>query len=149
MRLTVRDLPFLGVDCHQGRVRVDVGLDDGLGFRNRIGVTAAVDVVGGNQVLLTGRRRIMTVVNRRNGTGRHTGAAIDAIFMMELEHRRGFEFGLVLSGVNAVDRTDIHACRVLGIDARVRDHEWHVEQLLGSQSAVRPACRRGERDDRI
>ena len=59
MRLTVRDLPFLGVDCHQGRVRVDVGLDDGLGFRNRIGVTAAVDVVGGNQVLLTGRRRIM------------------------------------------------------------------------------------------
>ena len=48
----MRRLPFGGGDGHQGRLRGDVGLDDGFGFRHGRRVAVAVHGVGFDQVLL-------------------------------------------------------------------------------------------------
>src|SRR5579871_2437876 len=52
--------------------------------------------------------------NRLDGAGRHARAAVDAFVGMNIEHFGCAERRLVLTRMDAVDRADIHASRVLG-----------------------------------
>src|SRR5688572_25249131 len=58
-------------------------------------------------------------------TGRHAGAAVDALVGMDEELLDGRERGFVLAGVDTVHRTDVHARGVLGPDAGLADDVGH------------------------
>ena len=52
-------------------------------------------------------------------------AAVDALIGVDVELRFGFKSGFVFSGMNAVYRANVHACGVLGSDARLGDYISH------------------------
>src|SRR5687768_4284628 len=66
--------------------------------------------------------------NRLDGTSRLAGSAIDANLRIDIEHRLFLEIGLILPGMDAVHRTNIHARGVLRVDARFGNHISHREQ---------------------
>ena len=103
-----------------------------------------IDRVGLDQIFLMRRRRVDALVDRRDRARRHAGAAVDALFRMDVQHRRGCELRLVLARVDAVHRADVHAGGVFGFDAGVGDDEWHAREspskaLFGSPPAAAPA----------
>src|SRR5262245_20581103 len=68
------------------------------------------------------------LVEREDGldrTRRHTGAAIDALVGMNIEHLGRGERRLVLPWVDAVHGTDVHARGILRADARFADDVSH------------------------
>ena len=84
------------------------------------------------------------LVEREDGldrTRRHTGAAVDALVGMNIKHFGRRELRFVLPGMNAVDRTDVHARRVLGADARFADDIRHVRLRQASFILAREAVR--------
>ena len=98
-------------------------------LRDRLGVAAAIDRVGLDQVLLGRGRRFRRVVDRRNGTGRDAGATIDALLGVDVQHRGGLELGLVLPRVDAVHGADVDAGSILRVNARIGDNESHCAEL--------------------
>src|SRR5262245_28251043 len=67
---------------------------------------------------------VRRLVEREDGldwTRRHAGAAVDALVGMNIEHLSRSEGGLILSRVDAVDRADIHASRILRAYAGLAD----------------------------
>src|SRR5579883_322215 len=82
-----------------------------------LGATA---VIGGILfgVLLPLLRQVIQRENSRNRAHRHTSAAIDALYRIDIQHLRGRMRRLILLGMNAVHRARIHTRRVLGPDAR-------------------------------
>src|SRR6476469_9260551 len=137
-RSAVGGLTLLRVDRHQLGVRGLMRLDDLLRLGHRVRVAIAVDLVGLDQDLLAGRRRVDTLVNRRHRARRHARAAVDALLRVDVEHRHRRELRLVLARMDAVDRADIDARGVFGADARIGDDEGHDDSfspagLLGSR----------------
>ena len=65
-------------------------------------------------------RRFVERVDRLHRTGRHAGAAVDALVGMDIQHLGGLEIGLILPGMNAIDRADVDTGSVLGADACCR-----------------------------
>src|SRR5580658_3183935 len=63
--------------------------------------------------------------NRRHGAHRHASAAIDALHWIDVNHVVLGEAGLVLFGVDAIDRAGIDTGRVLRADARFRNNVSH------------------------
>ena len=68
--------------------------------------------------------------DRLDGTRRNTGAAIDALVRVDIQHfcRRKFRF--VFPRMNAVNRTDIDTRAILRADARLTDDIGHVFLFL-------------------
>src|SRR5262245_47455771 len=122
----VRGLTLGRGDGHDVRVIGHMLLDDLFGLRHRVGVAEAEDGVGFDQILLMRRRRVGALVDRGHRARGDAGAAVDALFRMDVEHR---EFGVlrfVLARVDAIHRADVHAGRVLGLDTGVSDDEGHA-----------------------
>jgi hypothetical protein len=65
--------------------------------------------------------------NRVRGAGRDAGAAVDALRGIDKELLGRFETGLVLLGMNAIDRANIDAQGVL--DAGIGDYVRHGKGL--------------------
>src|SRR5262245_47709682 len=66
-------------------------------------------------------RRLVERVNGLDRTGRHAGPAIDTLVGVNIEHFCRGEGRLVLSGMDTVDRADVHAGCILRPDARLAD----------------------------
>src|ERR1051325_6278866 len=132
----VSRLPFSSGDRHDVGMRGDVRLDDFLGARHRIGVAVAIDRVRLDEIFLMGGRRINALVDRRHRTRRNARAAVDALFRMDVEHRRLREFRFVLAGMDAIDRTHVHARGVFRLDTGISDDERHAR--LVSLSTPKP-----------
>src|SRR5438034_7009575 len=94
-----------------------------------------------NKIRPPGRR----FVERENGLDRarrHTGAAVDALVRMNIKHLGRGELGLVLPGVNAVHRADVHARGILRPDAWLADDVRHP---LYDIAGLRPGADRSVR----
>src|SRR5262252_2124417 len=63
--------------------------------------------------------------DRLDRTRRHTSAAVDAFVGMNIKHLSRSKGGLILSRMNTVDGTNIHASRVLGAYARLANDVCH------------------------
>src|SRR5262249_34211991 len=113
---------------HEVGLRGDMRLDDGLRLRYRVGIAVTIDRVGLDEILLIRGRGVDALVDSGDRARRHTRATIDALFRMDVEHRRLREFRLVLARVDAIHRADVHAGGVLGFDARVGDDERHARE---------------------
>src|SRR3954466_1477308 len=61
---------------------------------------------------------------------RNARAAVDALVRMDVEHFRGRKIGFVFPRMDAVHRTHIDTCAVLGADARLTDDVGHCRSLL-------------------
>ena len=70
-------------------------------------------------------RKIVEGEDRRDGADRHASAAIDAFHWIDVQHRFRLEFGIVLLGMNAIDRAGVHARRVFHADTGFRNHIGH------------------------
>src|SRR5436190_14893906 len=70
-------------------------------------------------------RRLVERENSLDRARRHAGAAVDALVRMNIEHLGRGELGLVLPGVNAVHRADVHARGILRTDAGLADDIRH------------------------
>jgi len=108
--------------------QVVVGVDDthlGCAAR-RAEVVEEVDV--GVVVALPLLRNIVFVVDRLNGADRLTGAAVNALVGVDVEHPLAF--------VDAVDRALVDARTVLEIHARLGDDVGHRLVLLTPDSGV-------------
>src|SRR5689334_6431254 len=70
-------------------------------------------------------RSLVEGKNRLDRTGRYTRAAIDAFVGVNIEHLSGGERRLVLSRVDAVHRTNIHARGVFRADAGLTNNIRH------------------------
>ena len=93
LELDVSSLAFSGRNGHQIGMGLDVRLDDRFGLRHRVSVAVAVDRVGLDEIALVRRRRVDALVDRCHGTCRHAGPAVDALFGMDIQHRRLRELG--------------------------------------------------------
>src|SRR6188508_2348189 len=85
-------------------------------------------------------------IEREDGldrAGRHAGAAVDALVGVDIEHFGRRELRFVLPGMDAIDRADVYAGRILGADAGFRDD---VRQLEPPTVEV-PFIYRSNRDD--
>ena len=107
-RFQVCGRPIVRRDGHQLGVGRDVRLDDASAWPRRPARRCGRSRWP-RSASSARRRGLRAVVDRRNGTRRHAGAAVDALVGMDVEHRRGLELRLVLAGVDAVDRADIDA----------------------------------------
>src|ERR1051326_494719 len=121
----VRGLSLRRRDRHDVAVIGDVLLDDLFRLRDGVGLAVPINEVGLDQILLVRGRRVGALVNRRHRTRGNARAAVDALFRMDVEHRCLREFRLVLARMDAVDRTDVHAGRVLRFDTGISNDEWH------------------------
>ena len=74
--------------------------------------------------------------DRLDRARRHAGAAVDALVRMNVEHLGRREVRLVLARMDAVDRADVHARRVLRADARFADDVGHRSPPCGAQHAA-------------
>jgi hypothetical protein len=75
------------------------------------------------------------VVKRKDGghgTNRHTGPAIDALDRINVEHWNVGEVAFILTRVDTINRANVHASGVLGVDAGFSDNIGHVRSLLGA-----------------
>src|SRR5258708_12076383 len=91
-------------------------------------------------------RRLVEREDRVDRARRHAGPAVDALVGMNIEHLGGGEIGLVLSGMNAVHRTDVHARGLLGADTWLADdvrHRTHHTRDGGDPKRVALRARRG------
>src|SRR4029077_2628802 len=84
-------------------------------------------------------RRLVEREDRFDRTRRHTGAAVDALVGMDVEHVSRGEFGFVLARVNAVDGTDVYAGGILRPYARLADDIRHATNNDSPDRAVAPA----------
>jgi len=112
-------------NVHQFRMRRDVCVDDVGRGREGSRIADTVSRVRVDEVFLRGGRRLGAVVDRRHRARGHAGAAIDALFRMDEEHRRLLELGFVFARVDAIHRADVYACGVFRADAGVGDDEGH------------------------
>src|SRR5262245_38918239 len=63
--------------------------------------------------------------DRLNRTGRHTRPTVDALVGMNIKHFGRGKARFVLARMNAVDRADVDAGRILGAYARLADDVCH------------------------
>src|SRR5215471_6080497 len=70
-------------------------------------------------------RRLVEREDRFHRTGRHAGAAVDALVGMDVEHVGRGERRLVLARMDAVHRTDIHTRGILRPDTGLADDIRH------------------------
>ena len=70
-------------------------------------------------------REIVLREDRLNRASRLTRATIDALVWVNIKQLRGLKCRLVFARVNAVYRTDVHACRVLGPYTGFSDNVRH------------------------
>src|SRR5262249_28393886 len=70
-------------------------------------------------------RRFVEREDGLDGARGHAGAAVDALVRMNIKHLGRLKRGLVLSRVDAVHRTDVHARGILGPDARLANDIRH------------------------
>src|SRR5229473_4242670 len=71
--------------------------------------------------------------NSGHGANRDAGATIDAFRRVDVELGLSLESRLILAGMNAVHRTDIHARGVFCADARLGNHVSHEGSPLFGQ----------------
>src|SRR5712692_5993732 len=84
-------------------------------------------------------RRFVEREDRLDRARRHAGAAVDALVGMNIKHLSRGELGLVLPGMNAVDRADVHARSILDADAWLADdirHHTHHTRDSGDPESV-------------
>src|SRR5262245_23610580 len=77
--------------------------------------------------------------NRLDRTRRHARPTVDALVRVDVEHLHGREIGLVLPGMDAIDRAHVDAGAVLGPDARLSDDVSHWGPFVECRSFVRSA----------
>src|SRR3569833_2038897 len=70
--------------------------------------------------------QVVSRENRRYRTDRHTSAAIDTFYWIDVQHLLRGEFLFVFLGVNAIDRTSVDAGGVLSSNARFGDYVSHL-----------------------
>jgi len=75
-------------------------------------------------------RQVIKREDGSNRTNRHASPAIDTLDWVDVKHRNVGEVSFVLSGVDTINRADVHARRVLGIDAGFSDDISHTAFLL-------------------
>src|SRR5215468_5582092 len=83
------------------------------------------------------------IVLRKDGSHRARGfarTAVDALFRMDVKHRRRLELRFVLLRVDAVHRTRVDASRILRADTRFTNDICHRVSFW-SVSAVKPAIK--------
>jgi hypothetical protein len=83
-------------------------------------------------------RQIVERENRRHWAHGNAGAAVDALYGIDVEHFFGGELGVVLFGVDTVNRARIHASVVFGADARLCydiGHDYVSPELLRNNIA--------------
>src|SRR2546422_596657 len=64
--------------------------------------------------------------DRRNGANRDAGAAVNALYRINVEHLFPFVLFIILLGVDAVYRTCVDAGGVLGSDAGFSNYVCHI-----------------------
>src|SRR5579863_991608 len=88
-------------------------------------------------------RQVIEGKDRRDGAGRHAGAAIDALDRINEELIGRAVVAFVFLRVDAIDRTGVHAGGVLGADTGFCNHVCHLESsplrvlLLEGDSSIR------------
>src|SRR5262249_31584985 len=70
-------------------------------------------------------RQVVESENRRNRAHRNTGATVNALHRIDIQHVRAFKLRFILLRMNAVYRTRIHAGGVLRTYARLCNHVCH------------------------
>jgi hypothetical protein len=70
-------------------------------------------------------RQIFQGKDRCHRTNRDAGAAVDTFHGTDIKLRLGLECGLIFPRVDAIDRADIDACRILCSDTRLSDYVRH------------------------
>ena len=70
-------------------------------------------------------RQIIEREDSGHWADRHAGAAVDALYRIDVEQLSLGVVGLVFFGMNAIDRTRVHASGVFGSDARLCNHIGH------------------------
>src|SRR6185503_6443539 len=74
--------------------------------------------------------------DRRDGTGRLTGAAVDADVRIDVQHVEVTEVRLVLAWMDTVDRTDVDAGGVFRVDAGLGNYVRHFGVILRTELMV-------------
>jgi hypothetical protein len=73
------------------------------------------------------------IIQREDGrdrTHRHTSPAVNALNRVDIEHLFLSERGLILLGMNTIDRTSINASSVLGADAWLCNYVGHKGEYV-------------------
>src|SRR6476661_5487887 len=76
-------------------------------------------------------REIVQREDGRDWADRHAGAAIDALYRVDVKHFFGSVLRVILFRMNAIHGTCVHAGCVLGSDARFCNHVSHFDLSLG------------------
>ena len=80
--------------------------------------------------------------DRLDRARRHAGAAVDALVGIDVQHLRGLECRFVLAGMDAIDRTDVHARGIFGADARLGNNVGHsLLPKSGTRTSIAPIGR--------
>src|SRR4051794_41005028 len=90
---------------------------------------------GDRDVVLPLVGRLVQREDRLDGTRRHAGPAVNALVGVDVEHLGRSELWLVLPRMDAVNRANVDASRVLRPDARLADDIRHA---LSFKDAVGP-----------
>src|SRR6267154_700425 len=106
-----------------------------------LGIPVSVD----RRIALPFFREVFEGEDGGDGTDRDAGATIDAFGRINIELFFVFKLRLVLAGMDAIDRADVHTCGVLGADAGFGNHVSHATSPLFDSG---PAPRYGMRDER-
>src|ERR1019366_10623035 len=77
-------------------------------------------------------RQIIQGKNGGDGADRDARAAVNALDRIDVKHRHFGEVRLVLAGVDAVNRANVHAGGVFGVDTRLSDNIRHETSSRGS-----------------
>src|SRR3974390_1275841 len=70
-------------------------------------------------------RKIIQREDRRNRTDRNAGAAVDALYRIDVKHFGAGVLFLILLGMYAINRASVNACRVFYTNAGFRDYVCH------------------------
>src|SRR5580700_1725275 len=147
-------LPLLGQSCDGSRMVHKAGCHGGLCKTSAVAqmarggqecpphtsnlVAASAAEVGGVScgVFVPLLRQIVEGEDCRHRAHRDARAAIDALYGIDVEQGLGRMLGIVLLGMNAIDRTRVHARGIFGVDAGLCDHVSHKGMSL-LKSAMR------------
>jgi hypothetical protein len=92
-------------------------------------------------------RKIVKREDRRNRANRDTGATIDALHRIDIQHLGVGEFRVFFFRMNAVDGTGVHASRVLRADAGFRDYVCHMSGIF--KNTIHPTLADVVRDNTL
>src|SRR5882762_8222965 len=91
-----------------------------------LGIPVSVD----RRIALPFFREVFEGEDGGDGTDRDAGATIDAFGRINIELFFVFKLRLVLAGMDAIDRADVHTCGALGVEGAFGNHLSHATSPL-------------------